>query len=454
MTQPQVLPPRENSLSTTSDPVLRATHDALTLIFGPVESRTFAVRLWDGTTEQPTSLDSVPFTLVLRHPGALRRMFLPPSELAMAEAYVRGDFDVEGDVEAATALGDPIADRLRAPATLAHLTPHLLALPRVGGRADEALHQKAGLDRLGLQHAPERDAAAIRFHYDVGNDFYALWLDSAMMYSGAYFATGTEDLDSAQRAKLDYLCRKLRLTPGEQLLDFGCGWGGLIMHAAKHYGVKAMGITLSGAQAAFARERIAAAHLEEQCRVEVRDYRSLSGAEQFDKIVSVGMFEHVGRAKMREYFAQACQLLKAGGLFLNSGIVESSRPPFNRWHGWVARKVWKRGTFIDRYVFPDGELVPLEQVERDAAAGGLETRDVEELREHYAITLRHWVRRLERHRDEAIRLTSDATYRVWRLYMAASAHAFSIGRLGLVHVLFTKPGAGGLAGVPLTRTTP
>lgn len=454
MTQPPLLDAREDSTPASADPVLRTTRDALAIIFGTPDTRTFAVRLWDGSTDQPGRLDSVPFTIVLRHPAALRRMFLPPSELALAEAYVRGDFDIEGNMESATALGDTVTDRLHSPATLARLTTHLLALPRHTDHADGELRHTTGLEKIGDQHRPERDAAAIRFHYDVGNDFYKLWLDKRMLYSGAYFATGTEELDDAQRAKLDYLCRKLRLQPGDRLLDIGCGWGGLIMHAAEHFGVQALGITISNAQAEYARARIAESGLADRCRVDVCDYRRLPAESTFDKIVSVGMFEHVGKAKLQAYFAQAHRLLKAGGLFLNSGIVASAMPPFNRWHGWVARKVWKRGTFIDRYVFPDGELVPLEEVERDATAAGLETRDVENLREHYAITLRHWVRRLERQKDEAIRLTSEATYRIWRLYMAASAHAFTIGRLGLVHVLFSKPDTLGHARLPLTRTEP
>lgn len=454
MTQPQLLHSREVPARAVTDPVLRTTRDALTLIFGPPDDRTFAVRLWDGSVERPSRLDSVPFTLVLRHPAALRRMFLPPSEIAMAEAYVRGDFEIEGSMEAATALGDEIAERLRAPKTLARLTSHLLSLPKHASVPDGELRHTSGLESFGPQHVPQRDAEAIRFHYDVGNDFYKLWLDERMVYSEAYFANGTEDLDSAQRAKLDYICRKLRLQPGERLLEFGCGWGGLIVHAVKHYGVHALGITLSTAQAEIARQRVAEAGIADRCQIEVRDYRSLPGEGTFDKAVSVGMFEHVGRAKMREYFAQAHRLLKAGGLFLNSGIIASSMPPFNRWHGWVARKVWKRGTFIDRYVFPDGELLPLEEVEHDASVAGLETRDVEELREHYALTLRHWVRRLERQKDEAIRLTSEATYRIWRLYMAASAHAFTIGRIRLVHLLLSKPDALGHAGLPFTRTAP
>ncbi|HET7565306.1 MAG TPA: cyclopropane-fatty-acyl-phospholipid synthase family protein [Gemmatimonadaceae bacterium] len=454
MTQPQLLRSQGATARAVADPTLHTTRDALSLIFGPPEERTFAVRLWDGSVEHPSRLDSVPFTIVLRHPAALRRMFLPPSEIAMAEAYVRGDFEIEGNMEAATALGDEIAERLRAPRTLARLTTHLLSLPKHASVADGELRHTTGLESFGPQHVPQRDAEAIRFHYDVGNDFYKLWLDERMVYSAAYFGDGTEDLDSAQGAKLDYLCRKLRLQPGERLLEFGCGWGGLILHAVKHYGVRALGITLSNAQAEIARERVAEAGLSDRCQIEVRDYRSLPGEGTFDKAVSVGMFEHVGRAKMREYFEQANRLLKAGGLFLNSGIIASSMPPFNRWRGWVARTVWKRGTFIDRYVFPDGELLPLEEVEHDASAAGLETRDVEELREHYALTLRHWVRRLEAHKDEAIRLTSEATYRVWRLYMAASAHAFTIGRIRLVHMLFSKPDALGHAGLPFTRTTP
>jgi cyclopropane-fatty-acyl-phospholipid synthase len=416
-------------------------------LFGPSSERPFALRLWDGTVEGPGVGREPGFTLVLNRPGALRRMLLPPTDLALGEAYLRDDFDVEGDLEKATELADVLAARLRSPAVLARLARRLRKLP-----ADE-VQEKAGDGTArhlgGRLHSRKRDAAAVRSHYDVGNQFYALWLDGRMVYSCAYFETGEEDIHTAQVAKLDLICRKLRLEPGESLLDIGCGWGSLVLHAAERYGVRATGITLSERQAAFARARIAGAGLEDCCRIEVRDYRDLPRGAVFDKVVSVGMFEHVGRARLPTYFSQAYRLTRPGGLFLNHGIVTlSSHPAPLR---MLERPLSRRTSFIQRYVFPDGELVTPADVLRFAEAAGFETRDVESLREHYALTLRRWVGRLEEHCDEATSIAGEMTYRVWRLYMSGSARAFATGRIGVIQTLFSKNDGNGLSGLPLTR---
>ena len=412
---------------------------------GPASERPFALRLWDGTVEGPDHEPS--FTLVLNRPGALRRMLLPPTDLALGEAYLRDDFDVEGDLERATELSDVLAARLRSPALLARLTRRLNKLP-----ADDA-PGKAGDNtpgRLrGRLHSRKRDAAAVRSHYDVGNEFYALWLDGRMVYSCAYFETGEEDIHAAQEAKLDLICRKLRLAPGESLLDIGCGWGSLVLHAAERYGVRATGITLSERQATFARARIAEAGLACRCRIEVRDYRDLPREAVFDKVVSVGMFEHVGRARLPTYFSQAYRLTRPGGLFLNHGIVTlSSHPAPLR---MLERPLSRRTSFIQRYVFPDGELVPPADVLRLAEAAGFETRDLESLREHYAFTLRRWVKRLEEHHVEAARMSGETNYRVWRLYMSGSARAFATARIGVIQTLFSRNDGAGLSRLPLTR---
>jgi cyclopropane-fatty-acyl-phospholipid synthase len=284
----------------------------------------------------------------------------------------------------------------------------------------------------------------------MGNDFYSLWLDRRMVYSCGYFPTGTEDIDAAQAAKLEHICRKLRLREGERLLDIGCGWGGLVRWAAANHGVEALGITLSERQAQLANERIRADGLERRCRVEVRDYRDFPPGTVFDKVVSVGMFEHVGRALLPTYFREAARLTRPGGLFLNHGIV---RAP-DRVDGLarrVRRLVWRQGSFIDHFVFPDGELVPLDVAVHDAEAAGFDTRDVESLREHYALTLRHWVRRLEGARAQVEQLVGAQAYRVWRLYMAASAHAFACGRLSLAQVLLGRPDVAGRVTIPASR---
>ncbi len=248
-----------------------------------------------------------------------------------------------------------------------------------------------------------------------------------------------DDLDTAQEQKLEYICRKLRLHPGERLLDIGCGWGGLVMYAAQHYGVQAYGITLSEPQAELAQRRIEEAGLTGKCKVEVRDYREVTEANSFDKIVSVGMFEHVGESLLPTYFKQAWQLLRPGGVFLNHGIASDS---------FDAAKA--KTSFVNHYVFPDGELLPINSTLRAAETSGFEVRDVESLREHYMLTLRHWVRRLEAHAEEARKLTNDVTYRVWRLYMSGSAHGFQTGSNTIYQTLLAKPDRGD-SGLPLTR---
>jgi len=394
--------------------------------------RDFQIRFWDGTAwgaqRQPR------FTLVLKHPGALRAMSVSPSELSVGEAYIYGDFDIEGDFEAAFELAEYVLGQERGSGETPDLNGRLQRLPGQD-------HSATSLGTPGLwgePHSRDRDRRAISYHYDLPPQFYALWLDQRMIYSCAYFATPEEDLDSAQERKLDYICRKLRLRPGERLLDIGCGWGGLVMHAAARYGAQAVGITLSVPQADVARQRLREADLGDRCRVEVADYREIDSVRPYDKIVSVGMFEHVGEELLPEYFSRARDLLRPGGVFLNHGIAASAT-------------YRRRGpSFVDRYVFPDGELVPISTSLRAAESSGLEVRDVESLREHYALTLHQWVRRLEAHADEARRITDDTTYRIWRLYMAGAAQGFRTGRLNLYQTLLAKP-LHGQSGLPLTR---
>jgi cyclopropane-fatty-acyl-phospholipid synthase len=383
-------------------------------------------------------------------------MLLPPNELTIIEAALSGDIEIEGDMEQAMWMGDGINERLRSLRTLFALFRHLLALPREEDGANvRELRAEHTVGRVGDVHEPERDRAAIRYHYDVGNDFYNLWLDERMVYSCAYFADGRdveEELESAQLAKLDLICRKLRLKPGERLLDVGCGWGALIMHAAKHYGVTALGITLSDAQAQLARQRIAVQGLAGTCSVEIRDYRYLQDHAPFDKISSVGMVEHVGVENLPTYFAALFRALRPGGLLLNHGIVSVAEARPKGRFDWLERRLWKRDAFLDQYVFPDGRLGPLSAVIAGAERVGFETRDVEGLREHYALTLRAWLKRLARHAEKATSLTDARTYRTWRLYMAASAYGFSSGRLNVVQSLFAKQESDGTSHLPLRRT--
>jgi cyclopropane-fatty-acyl-phospholipid synthase len=406
--------------------------ELLEALLADYPKRDFQIRLWDGTTwgteKQPR------FTLVLKHAGALRAMILSSSELELGEAYICDDLNIEGDIEAAFDLADYLLGQDRSPGESFDLNEWLQKLP-AKDRPRAAPHP---IKLWGSVHSRDRDQQAVAYHYDLPAEFYGLWLDQRMVYSCAYFATAEDDLDSAQQRKLDYICKKLRLRRGERLLDIGCGWGGLIMHAAANYGVQAVGLTLSVPQAEVARQRLREAGLNDRCRVEVSDYRDIDHGRQYDKIVSVGMFEHVGEALLPEYFNRAYELLRPGGVFLNHGIAYSAT-------------YRRRGpSFSDHYVFPDGELVPINTTLRAAELSGFEVRDLESLREHYALTLHKWVQRLEDHKEEARRITNDRTYRIWRLYMAGSAHLFRTGRLNVYQTLLAKPQHGD-SGLPLTR---
>src|SRR5690242_12589829 len=387
----------------------------LDMFFAAAPAPDLAVRLWDGTVWRPPRASAHPrTTVVLQHPAALRAMFTDPSDLTLGEAYIFNDFDIEGDlarmfsiVEQTFERGFGILDKVRYAALLRKL-------PKPPRHDDNA-----GLHLVGSPHSRERDRRAVTYHYDLSNDFYRLWLDRRMVYSCAYFRSAGDSLDHAQEQKLDLLCRKLRLKPGERLLDIGCGWGALIIHAARHYGVHAYGITLSRNQAQLATERIIEAGLEGRCRAEIRDYRDVTEENAFDKIVSVGMFEHVGEKMLPEYFARAFRVLRPGGVFLNHGIAAS---PFKPHRG---------DSFVQRYVFPDGELVPIHVTLRTAELAGFEVRDVESLREHYALTCDHWVRRLEAHADAARRIVGDVNYRIWRLYMTGGPFRFRANWMSL-----------------------
>jgi cyclopropane-fatty-acyl-phospholipid synthase len=420
---------------------IRAVLERLLEAIRPQE---FAVRLWTGEILDPDPGCPARFTLVLNHPGALVRMLWPPSDLTVGEAYIRGDFDIEGDLIAAFSLREHFT---RAPFSWQEGLRLVRTLRRASRTAPSTPLSREAARLRGTRHSKERDQAAVRYHYDVGNHFYALWLDRRMVYSCAYFQTGSEDIDAAQEAKLDYICRKLRLKPGERLLDIGCGWGGLLIHAAERYGVQAVGVTLSQPQAEWARQRIEELGLSDRCRVEVADYRDLD-EKPFDKLVSVGMFEHVGAAQLPVYFQKAWTLLRPGGGFLNHGITQG--PGRRREPNWWARTLFKQGQFIQRYVFPDGELEPIHESLSAAGEVGFELRDLESLRDHYALTLRHWVRRLEAHHDKAVRAAGEAVYRIWRLFMAGSAYHFEIGQLNVYQALFVKPDRG-RSGLPLTR---
>jgi cyclopropane-fatty-acyl-phospholipid synthase len=399
--------------------------------------RDFAVRFWDDTVWEPDAGREARFTVVLRHPGAVRAMFLPPGELTVSEAYVYDDFDVEGDLEAVFPLADHLLAREAGFAERLRALRRLHALP--SGRQSRVGRERARLS--GRRSSLERDRRAIAYHYDVSNEFFALWLDSEMVYSCAVFESPTDDLETAQRRKLEYVCRKLRLRPGERLLDIGCGWGGLVMYAVQNFGVEAVGVTLSQNQAEFASKRIREAGLADRCRVEHRDYRAVDEPEGFDKLVSLGMYEHVAQDALQGYFAHARRLLKPRGVFLAHGIARSATDPPRA-----------DPSFLETYVFPDHGLVPVSTMLTAAERAGLEVRDVESLREHYTLTLRRWRERLEANHDEAQRVTNEAVYRVWRLMFAGSAYRFAKGHVNVYQTLLAKRDGDGASGVPLLRS--
>jgi len=432
-------------------PALPALHhgvkeasDLLTRLFRGFNG-SLALRLWNGTNlklgDAAHDHARPRFTLVCRSPGVVRSMVLGRDPLRLAEAYFRGDIDVEGDFFAALSLKNHLHSiRISARDLLSTLFA-ALRLPASAGEATNFASDRTTLHGRGVKaHSKKENLDAIAFHYDVSNEFYALWLDEAMVYSCAYFESPAVDLAQAQQAKLDHICRKLLLKPGERLLDIGCGWGALVIHAAQHYGVHAHGVTLSRHQLLMAQRRIDEAGLQDRVTVELRDYRDLQGEEIYEKVASVGMFEHVGLKNLPVYFATVQRLLKPAGLCLNHGITNFTA-------GWNKTLSTE---FINRYVFPDGQLDTISNVQRVMERADFEIADVESLRPHYALTLRHWVSRLEQNQKRALEHVSESTYRIWRLYMAACALEFESGEIGVYQVLASKRSAGS-AMLPLTR---
>jgi len=395
------------------------------------------VTFWDGSAHGPE--DAVG-TLAIHTPDALRRIVWAPGELGVARAFVAGDLSVDGDIfEVLTALRDAAPGELRAvdPRTMVATARAALRLGALGTPLPPPPEEARPAGRI---HSPTRDARAISHHYDVGNDFYELVLGPSWTYSCARFVTPATTLEEAQAAKYELICRKLGLDdrPGARLLDVGCGWGSMAIHAARNHGAQVVGIALSHEQVDKAKERVRAAGLQDSVEIRYQDYRDLGG-EQFDAISSIGMFEHVGTARTAQYFTTLRDLLVPGGRLLNHAI---SSPGGSR--------LGSR-TFIGRYVFPDGELIDVGQVVLAMERAGFEVRDVESLREHYSRTLHCWVANLEARWDEAVALVGRARADIWRLYMAASAIGFDDGGIAVHQVLGVVPDATGASGMPRTR---
>jgi cyclopropane-fatty-acyl-phospholipid synthase len=395
---------------------------------------------WDGSQiGEPSQVGRV----VVRNKDALRRLLWAPGELGLARAFVAGDIDFEGEIYAILqALNKGVANRMpRGRETLAPLLRVLVRL-RLFSFPPAPPHIETRPSRLtwGSRHSRRRDAVSVQHHYDVGNDFYALVLGPSMTYSCGRFLEPSSTLEEAQAAKHELICRKLGLhqRPGARLLDVGCGWGSMAIHAAANHKAEVVGITLSPAQVELARQRVEAAGLTGRVEIRLQDYRELRG-ETFDAISSIGMFEHVGSARMGEYFSTLYGLLGPEGRLLNHAISK------------VGGSKMKGRQFINRYVFPDGELIDVAEVIGAMERAGFEVRDLESLREHYARTLRCWVANLEAQFDRAASLTSSARARVWRLYMAASANGFEDNGMAIHQVLGVKTALEGNSGMPPTR---
>ncbi len=376
------------------------------------------LRAWEGSVFGPTDAAA---TLVLNDPGSLRALLLPPSDLTAGEAYIYNDVDIEGDIISVVEWAASHTKLRRRRLATARLFRQLRRLPGEHRRDAAARPRFAG-----RMHSIHRDRDAVTYHYDTGNDFYELFLGESMAYSSAYFLDAAETLDVAQRRKLDLVCRKLKLSSGMRFLDIGCGWGSLVVHAAANYGVEATGVTLSEEQAEYAQRWVKEAGVEGRVKIVVADYREIKG--QYDAVASIGMFEHVGRKKLPEYYGQVRKLMAPGGQLLNHGIVTRDRHPGR-----------KRPTFVSTYVFPDGELELVDVVVGEAEEAGFEVRDMESLRMSYAHTLRRWVANLESHHDAAVRTTNERTYRIWRMYMAGSSVAFAHAGIGVYQLLLSDP---------------
>jgi cyclopropane-fatty-acyl-phospholipid synthase len=372
------------------------------------------LELWNGRridfSERPTVTVAIPRRSALRY-------FVAPDLNKLGEAFVEGHIRVDGPIHEVFKVGESLARGLGA-------------------------STRAGWHRL-LRHSRARDRKAIEYHYDVSNDFYALFLDRDLVYSCAYYRDEDDSLETAQARKIDHILAKLALKPGERLLDIGCGWGALVLRAAKRFGAVATGITLSANQLEYARERIRAEGLQDRCTVECRDYRDMAGAGRYDKIASVGMFEHVGLDNLPLYFSTIRSLLADDGLVLNHGITRTDID-----HHWMQLGA---GEFIDRYVFPEGELPHVSRVLEGMSRAGLEVVDVESLRRHYARTCHEWASRLEAGRDRAVQLAGEKRLRIWQIYLAGCAYGFAHGWMNVYQVLACPAGNPEARQLPLTR---
>jgi len=380
------------------------------------------IKFWEGETLALGTAGESSVKLIFHHPGVLRSLILKRDPLVLTEAYLNGWFDFQGDMETVVSLGQHLPWKGLKRSQGIKVWLQSLRLPRL------PLKVNPESSRNREVHSKERDRAAIQHHYDVGDDFYQLWLDPWMVYSCANFENPLMSLAQAQERKLDLSCRKLKLEPGDKLLDIGCGWGAMLRWTAKNYGIKGYGITLSEKQVEHNRKCIKEEGLEDQLQVELLDYRDLPKEPTFDKIVSIGMIEHVGLKQYPAYFQSAYQCLKPGGLFLNHGITAT-----DPWYGTSAGE-----RFINRYIFPDGELIQLTLMLREAEKARWEVVDVDNWRPHYALTLRRWADNLAKAKTEAVQLIGEKLYKIWQFYLVGCAIGFENNQMGIYQTLLRR----------------
>ena len=391
-------------------------------IVAALPQRPFAVRFWDGTVVDATEPDAPTFSF--QSPEALAHVIRAPGELGLGRAYVLGLIEAD-DIEKALQVVDTFEPPRLRPAQMAKLG---VALIRACGVVAPPKIPASELRLTGERHTPGRDRRAVAYHYDAGNDFFALFLDPSMTYSCAYFKGGATTLAEAQQAKLGLVCTKLGLQEGERILDVGCGWGSFAIHAASHYGVNVVGVTLSEQQVKLGRERVREAGLEDKIELRLADYRELAG-ERFDAISSIGMVEHVGEERIDLYMRTLSDLLRPGGRLLNHGIAKL-----------MDFDTKDEGAFSERFVFPDGVPLPLSRIAQAMERTSLVVRHVEGLPEDYAETLRYWIESYEARYDEAVRVAGVERARVWKLYLRAARAGFTTGWASIYQVLANKPG--------------
>ncbi|MDA8163491.1 MAG: cyclopropane-fatty-acyl-phospholipid synthase [Desulfobacteraceae bacterium] len=411
---------------------------------GELINARFSVRLWDGSMVPLGKNVNTDFFIAVNDPGAISSLLRRPTHENLLLHYAKGNLEIHGDLIdfVAVAREKRPKDKLKKLSRLSLCRSALPLLLTPGRKA--AVRHGYRQDEVGRRESRRDNKKFIQFHYDISNDFYGLFLGSEMLYSCGYFTHPDNSLDQAQEDKLEMICRKLRLREGEKLLDIGCGWGGLVCYAARKHGVRAHGITLSQKQLDYAREKIKRLGLEDQVTVELRDYATVEGT--YDKIASIGMFEHIGIANMEKYFRKISSLLRDRGILLNHGISRHAKPTRR-----AARKIRPERRLLLKYIFPGSELDNVGHTIDMMEICGFEVHDVEAWREHYAFTARHWYRRLMARKQEALELVDPEKFRMWALYLAGVSIGFADGSMHICQVVATKHGAKGPSGLPLTR---